>query len=112
MLFISGHFENENICNTLIEKYTLQFDKIVFCGSCNFNFEKDLSLAYHPLFKTENRETTVAQQHAYIDAMLRALQIEVPQQLLVYNATHFDTYTVLKRIAEHCAIVGIVIEKL
>jgi hypothetical protein len=112
MLFVTGHFENEIICNQILEKYNTQFEKIVFCGSCNFEFEIDNALAYHPLYVINSSETTIAQQHAYIDSMLRALQIEVPKKLIFFNATMFDTYTVLKRIEEHCVIVNIEIEKL
>jgi hypothetical protein len=106
MVFISSHFNTSQSMLDLVQQFQHLNDEIILCGSCNFAPTINNALAYHPIFETQET-TSIAQQHAYIDAMLRALQIEVPSTLILHSATLFDTKTVLQRIKEHCEVVGI-----
>jgi hypothetical protein len=107
MVFVIAHFstieESKNIENVYLEKYK----QVILCGSTNVLLEKNETLPYHPLFIIENKNTTIAEQHTYIDTMLRAIQIEVPEKIIFHSATMFDTHTVLYRIKQHCEIVGV-----
>ncbi len=109
MVFIVSHWQSFEE----VEAYKSNFDgvEVLICGSCAVSIPINRKIPYHPLFLID-AVTTVQQQHTYIDAMLRAIQIEVPSKVIFIGTTLLDTYTVLTRIKEHCGIVGVEIVEL
>lgn len=106
MVFVVAHYNNIQESEAIKNLYLQKYSAVVLCGTSNFEMQKDTTLAYHPIYQIIG-EADIAKQHAYIDSMLRALQIEVPEAIIFYNKTMLDTGTVLFRIKEHCKIVGI-----
>ena len=111
MIFIAAHYINKQMVQDIITKYSANQEEVLLCGTTEIDLPFNSSLPYHPLFIV-NESTTTAQQHQYIDAMCRAIQIEVPSKIIFYSPTKMDTKTVLFRIKEHAGIVGVPIEEL
>lgn len=107
MVFISAHYKDEKDFASIAKELQLSMEEIIFCGSAMFSPQVDATMPYHPLLQVENFSTTVQQQHAYLDCLMRAIQIETPAKLIYFSATAFDTSTVLARTKEHCKIVNV-----
>jgi hypothetical protein len=111
MVFIVKHFSNE--LDFLQTKQNYATEEVLCCGSSFVENQINQNIPYHPLITIlPNEASTIAQQHAFIDAMCRAIQIEVPSKIVIEGPTLLDTHTVWHRIEQHAAIVGIPIEKI
>ncbi len=109
MVFIVQHFETEQQFEDVQKAFTPQ--QVLCCGSTFIQNKIDTSIPYHPLvLLNAEASSTIAQQHSFIDLMCRAIQIEVPEKIIVLNSTLLDTETVWQRIQQHAAIVGVPIE--
>jgi hypothetical protein len=106
MVFVVAHYNSLEEAQTVANKYNPMYQDVILCGSADFNYPKNETLAYHPIFRV-GESTSIPEQHAYIDAMLRAIQIQVPEAIIFHGATRFDTATVLFRIQQHCNTVGV-----
>jgi hypothetical protein len=107
MVFVIGHFEDIQMAEDVKALYAIDGEEVLLCGSTNVELPINIAIPYHPLLIVAD-VTTIAQQHQYIDAMCRAMQMEVPSKIIFYSATMFDTKTVLGRIKEHAQFVGII----
>jgi hypothetical protein len=110
MVFIIAHYASEKEAHAIEEMFLTQYEQVLLCGSASFAMPIEASIPYHPLMHIAETPSTVGQQHQYIDAMCRAIQIEVPEKIIFYSATLLDTHTVLSRIKEHAGIVGVQIQ--
>jgi hypothetical protein len=107
MIFLVGHFLNEAEANEIIAANTID-EEVLLCGTFQYSISKNEAIPYHPYFIWQDgQEASIAQQHAFIDAMCRAVQITVPSAVIWAKATKLDSNTVLQRIQEHCGIVGV-----
>jgi hypothetical protein len=109
MIFVLGHFNTIEDFELISNKYSAN-EEILYCGTTSFLPSINKSLPYHPLVHVIKSETTVAEQHAFLDTLLRAIQIEVPTKIIIYNSNMMETATVKSRMLEHCKIVGVPVE--
>jgi hypothetical protein len=106
MVFVITHIESLEQFNELVNKYA-KYNKVIICGTSNIPILLDAELPYHPLFFIDEHGATQAQRQAYIDCMLRAIQIEVPNHIYFNKPTLLDNITVVNHIKTHAATVGV-----
>jgi hypothetical protein len=111
MVFISGHFTSEDQFLQIAQNLKLSLDEILFCGSTDFNPQLNNRVPYHPLYQVTG-EVQVKDRHAYLDTLLRALQIESPMKILYFNASKFDHEIVLNMTKRHCEIIDIIVNNI
>jgi hypothetical protein len=108
MVFVSAHYKSEDQFLVIANQLEIPLENILFCGSTEFHPILNTTIPYHPLMQVVvNQEVDIKAKHAFLDTLMRAIQIEVPDQYISFGKTFFDNETILEKTKAHCKIVGV-----
>ncbi len=110
MVFIISNYSSLKDLVTIQKKYNLQNDATLFCGTTTVEIDGLPNVPYHPLVNInfDATDKIKIQQH-YLDNMLRAIQIEVPEKIIIDAPTLIDNSNIIEQIKIHAATVGVAI---
>ncbi len=106
MVFIVAHYNTEAEAEQIRNFYLKKYNQVLLCGTSSFEMPLTGNIPYHPIVCTING-VDIRMQHAFIDTMMRALQIETPEALVLHSNTALDSETVWYRICAHAEIVQV-----